>query len=92
MEGGGSEEERVWEMLAQGYVRKAEKVLDQAERGRKSELWKAVLDGYANAGSVVDGKRVYFKVDWGSDHDRMWCESKMMSACVSVGDMGGAEL
>ena len=41
---------------------------------------------------MVDGKRVYCKVDWGSDHDRMWCVSKITSACVSAGDMGGAEV
>ena len=88
MERGG--EKHVRELLARGLVEEAEKMLDQV--GRMNEMWKGVLEGYAKAGSVVDGKRVYFKVDWGSDHDRMWGVSKMMSACVSAGDMGGAEL
>ena len=45
------------------------------------ELWKAALEGTAKTGSVVDGKRVYFKVEWGADHDRMWCVSKMICLC-----------
>ena len=91
---------QVRELLAQGSVGEAEKMLDQIEREKRkeggvsglNEMWKAVLEGYAKAGAVGDGKLVYFKVDWESDQDRMWSVSKMMSACVASGDMAAVEV
>ena len=56
--------------------------MDQAGRGRMNEMWKAVLEGYARAGAVVDGKRVYFKVDWGSD---VVCEQDDVCLCECGG-------
>ena len=46
--------EQVRELVAQGQVREAEEMVDQAGRGRMNEMWKGVL-GWVCKGRVGGG-------------------------------------